>query len=61
MISVNACVRACVVCTLVFVWPAGQVIFKDGVEGDEMCGHFRQMSKCHECAAGVPPTKYAEY
>ena len=24
----------------------GEVIFKDGVAGDEMCPHFRQVSEC---------------
>jgi len=39
----------------------GEVIFDDGVPGDEMCVHFRQMSKCADCAAGKPATSYAEY
>lgn len=39
----------------------GEVIFKDGVAGDEMCPHFRQESKCQDCADGVPPTSYADY
>jgi len=39
----------------------GEVLFEDGVEGDEMCVHYRQMSRCNDCANGVPATTYAEY
>jgi hypothetical protein len=29
--------------------------------GDEMCVHWRQTSKCVDCAVGKPATTYAEY